>query len=286
MLVFVDPSGLCTDYGKIMEDNIQAAEPLTIEEAIARLQQTTDVGQRYYAAWWLGKFRVKDEQAIAALVLALEDELDRSPDGGYPLRRNAAKALGKVGDLSVVPALVTCLDCSDYYVRESAAQALEGLGFPEAIPPLMNLLAGGVEAAVQVEGKPHLTQPYEAIIEALGTLQAQEAIPLIEPFLNHDVLKIHYAAARAMYQLTGKAVYGERLVIGLQNNQLALRRSALIDLGASGYVEGAAAIAAAYAENSIKLIALKALLEHQFQQDNEELTLSSVKIMELMDSLL
>jgi phycocyanobilin lyase alpha subunit len=50
--------------------------------------------------------------------------------------------------------------------------------------------------AVLVVGKPHLVQPYEAIIEALGTLQATAAIPLIEPFLQHFVEKVRYAAAR------------------------------------------------------------------------------------------
>jgi phycocyanobilin lyase subunit alpha len=269
-----------------MSDNIQMAEPITEEEAIARLEQTEDLGQRYYAAWWLGKFKCQNPRAIAALILALEDDLDRSPDGGYPLRRNAAKALGKVGDRTAVEPLIKCLACSDYYVRESAAQGLEGLGFPEAREPLNRLLTGGVEAAVKHPDKPHLVQPYEAIIEALGTLKATEAIPLIKPFLEHSVPKVQYAAARAMYQLSGDPRYGEQLVSALQGQQLALRRSAMMDLGASGYVQGAEAIAQAYAENSLKLIALKDLLEYQFKLDQQELSPSSIKVMELMDSLL
>lgn len=269
-----------------MEDNIQPAEHLTVEEAIARLQQTVDLGARYYAAWWLGKFRVKEEEAIAALLLALDDELDRSPDGGFPLRRNAAKALGKVGDQSVVAPLVKCLACSDYYVREAAAQALESLGFPEVIPALTRLLTGGVDTAVKYHNKPHLIEPYEAVIEALGTLNAQEAIPLIEPFLAHSVPKVQYASARAMYQLTGDPLYGEKLVTALQGDQLALRRSAMMDLGASGYVAGAEAVANTLAENSLKLISLKGLLEHQLKQDDYQLSTASIKVMELMDSLL
>ncbi len=269
-----------------MEENNQPAEALTEAEAIARLKQTEDLGQRYYAAWWLGRFRVKDKEAIDALVLALEDESNRSEDGGYPLRRNAAKALGKTGDREVIPPLIKCLASSDYYVRESAAQALESLGFPEAIPPLVNLLAGGIEAAVQVEGKPHLVQPYEAIIEALGTLGAKETIDLIEPFLEHSVVKVQYAAARAMYQLTGNCLYGDRLIAALEDSQLQLRRSALMDLGAIGYVKAAEAITNTLAENSLKLISLKGLLESQLQQDNHQLSADSIKVMELMDSLL
>lgn len=67
---------------------------LTVESAIANLKQREDTGARYYAAWWLGRFRVKEPEAIATLIEALEDETDRTPDGGYPLRRNAATALG------------------------------------------------------------------------------------------------------------------------------------------------------------------------------------------------
>ena len=55
-------------------------------------------------------------------------------------------------------------------MREAAAQALEMLGDSRAVPALKSLLAGGIEAATQVPGKPHLTQPYNAILEALGRL--------------------------------------------------------------------------------------------------------------------
>jgi phycocyanobilin lyase alpha subunit len=261
---------------------------LTKEQVIANLQRTEDTGLRYYAAWWLGKFRVREREALDALVQALEDEIDRTPDGGYPLRRNAAKALGKVGDRTCVPALVQCLECSDYYVRESAAQALEMIGERDCIPALVGLLTGGVEAAQPVPGKPHLLQPYEAILEALGTLGAREGMSQIEEFLSHPVAKVQYAAVRAMYQLTGDRAYGERLTQALQSKELQLRRAALFDLGASGYVEGAEAIASTLAENSLKLIALKNLLEGHLAKQGKDSSLSgaSIKIMTLMDSLL
>jgi phycocyanobilin lyase subunit alpha len=261
---------------------------LTVEGAIANLKQREDLGARYYAAWWLGRFRVKEPEAIATLIGALEDETDRTPDGGYPLRRNAATALGKLGDRQAVLPLIQCLECEDYYVRESAAQALEMLGDRAAIPSLIKLLDGGVQAAVQYPGKPHLIQPYEAIIEALGTLKATDAIPQIEPFLEHFVEKVQYAAARAMYQLTGKAIYGERLANALQREDLQLRRSALMDLGAIGYLPAASAIADTLAENSIKLISLKGLLETYLRDRPTESVLSdeSIQVMMLMDKLL
>lgn len=272
------------------ETGIPREATLTVEQAISNLRQTEDTGDRYYAAWWLGRFRVREPAAIEALLEALEDQADRSPDGGYPLRRNAAKALGKLGDRQVVPALVKCLECSDYYVRESAAQALEMLGDRSCIPALFNLMSGGVEAAQFVPGKPHLVQPYDAVIEALGTLKAKEAQGAIEPFLEHPVGRVQYAAARALYQLTGNSMYGERLVVALEGPDLQLRRSALMDLGAIGYLGAAKPISETLAENSMKLIALKGVLDYHLNDraiaERHSLSEEAIEIMNLMDSLL
>jgi len=244
--------------------NLSEAEQLTKEQAIANLKQKDDLGARYYAAWWLGKFRIKNAEAVSTLLMALEDEQDRAPDGGYPLRRNAARALGKLGDKSAVEPLTRCLVFPDFYVREAAAQALELLDDHRCVPALIKLLDGGLATAVRVPDKPHLVQPYEAIIEALGTLGAVESIAYIKPFIQHSTDKVSYAAARAMYQLTKEKKYGEILVQALKGEDLQLRRSALMDLGAVGYVPAGKAISDTLAENSMKLIALKGLLETNF----------------------
>jgi len=265
---------------------IAEGESLTVEQAIANLH-SQDYSLRYYAAWWIGRFRVKEPAAIAALIAALQEESEQTKIGDYSLLRNAARALGKLGDKQALPALIGCLECADYYVREAAAQALEMLGEIDSIGPLMKLLDGGSVAAVRVPGKSHLVQPYDSVIEALGTLQATEAIPLISPFLEHSVERVQYAAARAMYQLTGERVYGERLVSALKGDNLQLRRSALMDLGAIGYLPGAQAISETLAENSIKLIALKGVLEHHLnQQESLSLSDEAIQVMNLMDSLL
>ncbi|MEL6555250.1 MAG: HEAT repeat domain-containing protein [Cyanobacteria bacterium J06621_11] len=275
-----------------------AAPQLTVSQAIANLKQTEDKGDRYYAAWWIGRFKVYEPEAIEALLVALKDEDDRDTDGGFPLRRNAARALGKVGgkvegkvgNENVVPALIECLSCDDYYVREAAAQSLQSLNEKVAIQPLLNLLEGGVKAAVEVPGKPHLTQPYNAILEALGELGAHELTPIIEPFLQHEVPQVKNGAARAMYQITAQGKYAEVLIQTLACDDLQLRRSALLDLGEVGYLPAADAIANTLAENSIKLISLKGLLEKQLkeQQTTSTPTVSGEtrKVMSLMDSLL
>ncbi len=266
--------------------NSGEAEQLTLEQALANLKQKEDLGLRYYATWWLGKFRVQEPEAIDLLLIALEDESDRAPDGGYPLRRNAARALGKLGNKKAVPALIRCLEFPDFYVREAAAQALENLDDRSCVPSLIKLLEGGVARAKFVPGKPHLVEPYEAIIEALGTLNATEAIASIKPFIEHPVEKVKYATARAMYQLTQENQYGEILIQALSGEELQLRRSALMDLAAVGYLPAGAAIANTLAENSMKLIALKGLLEKNLDINFTELTPDSIQIMNFMDSLL
>jgi phycocyanobilin lyase subunit alpha len=269
-----------------MDAEIESGAQLTIEQAIENLIGP-DLGLRFYSAWWLGKFRVQDPIGIARLTQALHDEDDRTEDGGYPLRRNAARALGKLDAQESVPALIAALDCPDYYVREAAAQSLEMLGDPSAIPGLMRRLKNGLHEEKLSLNQPDLSEPYDALLEALGTLDAMEQLSLIAPFLEHPTHRVQYAADRAMYQLTGEDFYGNRLIEALQGKDLQLRRAALADVGAIGYLPAADAIAETLAENSLKLISLKGVLEKQINPDSSALlTPGAIHVMDLMDSLL
>jgi phycocyanobilin lyase subunit alpha len=271
------------DFDDLTSPSIQD-KPLTVDQAIANLNGP-DPGDRYYAAWWLGRFRVGTPEAVDALIATLLDESDRTPEGGFPLRRNSARALGKLGDIRAVPALTTCLSCSDYYVREAAAQSLSGLGDRTCIPTLITLLEGGVAAAQPIPNCPHLAQPYDAVLEALGALGATDAISIVKPFLQHPLELVQYAAARAMYQLTGHAEYGDRLIAALAGDKLQLRRAALADIGAIGYLKAAEPVTQTLAENSLKLISLKGILERQVTTP-ESLSPEAIHVMQLMDSLL
>jgi phycocyanobilin lyase alpha subunit len=90
-----------------------------------------------------------------------------------------------------------------------------------------------------------------------------------------------------MYQLTGDAKYGNLLIEALQGNDLQLRRAALADVGAIGYLPAAEAIFETLAENSLKLISLKGVLEKQIDRTNPAtISAEAIRVMDLMDGLL
>jgi phycocyanobilin lyase alpha subunit len=89
--------------------------------------------------------------------------------------------------------------------------------------------------------------------------------------------------------LTGDSSYCQTLVDRLQAPDLQLRRSAMMDLGAIGYLAAAQPIAATPAENSLKLIALQGILEshlraHRFP--HQPLSPPAHQVLALMDDLL
>lgn len=260
----------------------------TVERAIANLQ-SPDLSQRYYAAWWLGKMRI--DEAIDPLLAAMEDEEDLTDLGGYPLRRNAAKALGKLQNPKAIPALMRSLSCEDFYVREAAAEAIATIamipdGYTVAqvcIPPLKELLQSGKP----LEGN-EFAQPYEAILEALGRLKANSAKSQIETFLDHQVPRIRLAAARAMYGITGEQEFAEQLVKGLKSPDVNLQQAALTDLGEIGYLPSVHAIAHCAVENSFKLFALRNIVNAHLPKIDQEQDLMETlqQVMLLMDDLL
>lgn len=272
------------------EPEPQYAEAFTLESAIAHLKGD-DAGLRFYAAWWFGKFKVNEPEATALLIQALEDDRDRTPEGGYPLRRNAARTLGKINATQAVESLIKALSCSDLYVVEGAAQSLELLNDQRAVEPLAQLLTHGLRIdgeTIQLSpDQPDSSQPYDSILEALGTLTATAFAHYIQPFLHHPTPRIQYAAARAMYQITHDNQYGDRLITALQGPDLQLRRAALMDIGAIGYLPAAEAIAATLAENSLKLISMKGVLEYQVKNNPDGArSPDAIRVMDLMDSML
>jgi phycocyanobilin lyase alpha subunit len=244
-----------------------AGEPISEAEALARLRQTADQSHQYYAAWWLGRMRSRHPDTLPLLCAALRQRQPRDPHAGVEhnaVARNAARALGKVGDAAVVPDLLAALEDEDDGLREAAARALGELGAEQAVGAITSRLASGPgQAGAPQADSPRLQEPCEALIEALGDIgvASPEVLAVILPFCEHERPLIRSAAARALLQLSGEERWGQALLALLEHPQLQVRRAALMDLGAVGWRPALEPIRATLAENSLKLIALRGLVE-------------------------
>ena len=244
-----------------------AGEPISEAEALRRLRQTEDQSLQYYAAWWLGRMRSHHPETVPLLRSALRQRQPRDPGAGVEhnaVARNAARALGKLNDASVVPDLLAALEDEDDGLREAAARALGELRAREAVQPICARLASGpAGAGAPQSNSPKLQEPCEALIEALGAIGEADpvVIAVIEPFSDHERPLIRSAASRALLQLTAEVRWGEGLLELLAHPQLQVRRAALMDLGAVGWRPALEPIRATLAENSLKLIALRGLVE-------------------------
>lgn len=249
-----------------------STEPIvSAQNAIAALAGD-DNQIRYYSAWWLGKNQV--QEACTALCEALRDERYRTESGGYPLRRQAARALGQLKNPLAVSALLEALNCTeDLRLREAVVQAIATIGDAKSVPALLKLLQSDSE------------QPYEVLIEALGTLKVWEARSLVEPFLKHGSQRVQCAAARYLYLATQEPQYIERIVQNLNHENMYLRWSAAFDLGAIGHLQAAQAIMNAKVANSLKLLNLKRILEAVLEGEGIEETAQQEKSQVLLQAI-
>jgi phycocyanobilin lyase alpha subunit len=264
-------------------------EPIDEREAIARLRQSEDASMQYYAAWWLGRNRSRHPEAVPLLLTALRQRRPRDPGAGVEenaVARNAARALGKLGDSAAVDDLLITLDDEDDGLREAAARALGELRAEAAVTPLLRRLASGPQGAGALrQASPRLQEPCEAMLEALGAIgvSSPEVHAVVEAFTGHQWPVIRSAACRALLQLSGEERWAVQLIDLLDHPQLQVRRAALMDLGAVGWRPALEPICRSLAENSLKLIALRGLVE-EGERHAESIEVEAVLL--AMDSLL
>jgi phycocyanobilin lyase alpha subunit len=271
---------------------VGAGEPISESEALARLRQSDDHSLQYYAAWWFGKMRCRNPEALRLLRAALAQRQPRGPSGGVErnaVARNAARALGKLGDQAAVPELLAALDDEDEGLREAVARALGALRAREAVPVLCRRLASGPGVAgARRSDSPKLQEPCEAMLEALGEIGevTPDVLAVIRPFLGHELPIIRSAACRALLQLSGDPRWAEELLQLLQHPQLQVRRAALMDLGAVGWRPALEPICRTHAENSLKLIALRGLAENGPEPPTAGADDETAAVLAAMDALL
>ncbi len=264
-----------------VDSPVSSSDLLTAETQIHHLR-TGDDGERYYAAWWLGRMRIQG--GVTALIEALTYDQDRTVQGGYPVRRNAARALGKLQDTQAIQPLLAIFDCGDDHLLGIVAQSLGEIAsqhvahIPEISTTLLNWLQKqdpAIAPAIALEG----------VIETLGSLQVEAAQPWIQTYLYHESIRVQCSAARALYLITGNTDHIQQLLAVLDHQTLTLRRGAVMDLGATGYLPGAEAIAGAAVEANIKLIALKAMMDRHLSGDARP-TAEVCSVLTLIDGLL
>lgn len=279
--------------------------PLNEAQALDWLRQLEDPGQRYYAAWWLGRMRSNHPEAVPLLIQALAERGTR-PDPAHgidepnPVARNAARALGKLADSRAIDPLLEALESSDDGLREAAARSLGQLGALKARRPILRRLAPGpLVAGAPRPGTSRLMEPCEALLEALGALGWQEEdgstttdreplLEVVRAYGDHERPLIRSAAYRSLLQLTQEDCWGEQLVNLLLHSELQVRRAALLDLGVTGWRPAGSAVAQTLAENSLKLIALRGLVENSpaRNQTSPSPSPEEVELLLAMDDLL
>ena len=280
--------------------------PLNEAQALDWLRQQEDLGQRYYAAWWLGRMRSTHAETVPLLIQALAERgprLDSTSgiDEPNPIARNSARALGKLGDCRAIDSLLGALESSDDGLREAAARSLGQLGALKARRPILRRLEPGpLVAGAPRPGTSRLMEPCEALLEALGALGWQKEdgsgtitdreplLAVVRAYGDHERPLIGSAAYRSLLQLTREDYWGEQLVNLLLHSELQVRRAALLDLGVTGWRPAGAAIAQTLAENSLKLIALRGLVENSPARNQASPSPSpeEVELLVAMDDLL
>ncbi|MGA7075782.1 MAG: HEAT repeat domain-containing protein [Halobacteriota archaeon] len=107
-------------FGFGTQDVQEMKEKRDVDGLIKALGYKKDSGVRRDAAEALGE--VGDSRAVEPLVWALNDE-------DSLVRRDAAGTLKKIGDSRAVEPLIRALNDEDTYVRRDAEEALDKLGW-------------------------------------------------------------------------------------------------------------------------------------------------------------
>ena len=225
------------------------------ESAIKALT-SDDAGVRYHAAWWLGKNRV--ESSVNVLIQCLQDEGDQTSTGGYPLRRQAARSLGLINDISCTPYLLNTLESNDIQLHEATLRALIELKHANCIDALHRYMDKNIEG-----------KPIEALIEALTAYKAWDCNEKVKPYLDSDSERIASAAASYFYTYSGEIRYLNKIHSYLNHSNRFIRQSAAFDLARIASITSTESILNARIPNNIKMHSLKSILEKTILHQSE-----------------
>ncbi|MEM2899804.1 MAG: HEAT repeat domain-containing protein, partial [Thermoplasmata archaeon] len=173
----------------VVERAIKALGEMKCKKAVPYLSNMLQSKHkaRKWAAWALGEIG----EGIAALVNALKSDSD------VDVRRKAATALGKIGDIRAIDSLEHALFNDEDEVSTRATKALGKIAVStkeeKAKERIENIL-------IRAVNDDHLDVKLNAILGLgnLGILRNPKAIELLEREKEHDVAEIEEAAKEAL----------------------------------------------------------------------------------------
>lgn len=204
------------DQDRIRREHVIAAlGSLGTREAvtpIGRVLRQTGLERRYVAAWALGE--IGDAAAIPVLIAALDDE-------DAEVRKYATRSLIKLDRAALVP-LSDFLRSATPRGAAGAIRALGDIGDPSVVPVLLSQSGGANRPEVFLAlGKLKDPRAEAALIAglgdrdwrvrmnaalALGPVGSSAAVPALRKGLDDEVMVVREWSARSLGVITGKQV--------------------------------------------------------------------------------
>ncbi|WP_321422449.1 HEAT repeat domain-containing protein [uncultured Methanobacterium sp.] len=164
--------------------------------------------------------QLEEEQDVEGLIRALKDH-------DYLTRKEAARALKKVGDETAVPALIEALRYKSWHldyvilssVRENSAEALGRIGDIRAIPALIDSMEDDPDEEVRLKSA-----------WALGELGNEEAVDALITALEDKNWSVRRTSANALGRI-GDHRAVPYLIKALEDNDWHVRKYAAVSLG-------------------------------------------------------
>lgn len=119
------------------------------------------------------------------------------------VRREAAKALGKIGDTRAVEPLIQALRDEDWEVRSGAARALGEIGDARAVEPLIQTLFKEKDFNPALDVRDFVR---EEVALALGKIGDARAIEPLIHLLNHKDSNVRKAAKEALEKIKAEKI--------------------------------------------------------------------------------
>ena len=146
------------------------------------------------------------EAGISELIPELVQMMKGETEDNKDVRRAATQGIGELADPSTTDALIEVMNNDDNHVeiRRDASRALGKIASDEAVTALVEKLTALHEAQI--------TRGFRLdVIRALGDAKNANAVALLEMLLEDQDADIHFLAAAALFEITGKGYGYNRL---------------------------------------------------------------------------